>query len=37
MVSSLPRMMPVVARVKELLDGRANVCQLDIDNNKGGC
>lgn len=28
------RMMPVVAQVKELLDGRANVCQLDIDNNK---
>ncbi len=28
------RMMPVVAQVKELLDGRANVCQLEIDNNK---
>lgn len=28
------RMMPVVAKVKEQLDGRAAVCQLDIDKNK---
>lgn len=28
------RMMPVVAQVRELLDGRANVCQFDIDNNR---
>ena len=28
------RMMPIVAQVKERLGGRANVCQLDIDNNK---
>lgn len=27
------RMMPVVEQVKELLDGRANVVQLDIDKN----
>lgn len=27
------RMMPVVEQVKELLDGRADVCQLDIDDN----
>lgn len=27
------RMMPVVAQVKELLDGRVPVCQFDIDEN----
>lgn len=27
------RMMPVVAQVKELLDGRVPVCQYDIDQN----
>lgn len=28
------RMMPVVEQVKELLDGQANVVQLDIDENQ---
>lgn len=28
------RMMPIVAQVKELLDGRAQVYQLDIDQNQ---
>lgn len=28
------RMMPIVAQVKELLDGQANVVQLDIDQNQ---
>lgn len=28
------RMMPVVAQVKELLDGRAEVVQFDIDQNE---
>lgn len=27
------RMMPVVSQVKELLEGRVPVCQLDIDDN----
>ncbi|MCM1521545.1 MAG: thioredoxin family protein [Muribaculaceae bacterium] len=28
------RMMPIVAQVRELLDGRAEVVQLDIDKNQ---
>lgn len=33
-MSSLPENGPIVEQVKELLDGRANVVQLDIDQNQ---